>query len=284
MARLSKQVVLVTGGASGLGEAIVARCIEEGASVGVLDRSAGGCEALRERHGDRIVCTVGDVRCYDDNAGAVQACLERFGRLDAGIGNAGIWDYSVPLTGLDPEKLPGAFDELFHINVLGYLMLAKASLKPLVESRGSLTFTVSNAGFLPGGGGTLYTATKHAVVGLIRQLAFELAPYVRVNGVAPGAIATQLKGPESLGMDDRRFPGRAMEQQAEAFVPIGRMPSPAEYAGAYVFFASREDNVPATGTVLNHDGGFGVRGLGAVPRGGDDLLERLDLAGRTPES
>ena len=161
------------------------------------------------------------------------------------------------------------------MNVLGYMMLAKAALKPLVQSKGSMTFTVSNAGFWPSGGGMLYTGTKHAVVGMIRQLAFELAPHVRVNGVAPGAISTNLKGPASLGMEARKFPGAAMTENAAGFVPLGQMPTPAEYAGGYVFFSSRQDNVPSTGAVLNHDGGFGIRGLGAVPRGGDDLEEKL---------
>jgi NAD(P)-dependent dehydrogenase (short-subunit alcohol dehydrogenase family) len=278
MGALEGQTALITGGASGLGAAIVERFIEEGASVGVLDRSVEGCEQLEERFADRIVCTAGDVRSYEDNAKAVTATVDRFGGLDAAIGNAGIWDYSVTLADLPADKLADTFDELFRINVLGYLMLAKAALKPLVERKGSMTFTVSNAGFLPAGGGALYTGTKHAVVGLIRQLAYELAPHVRVNGVAPGAISTSLKGPESLGMEARRFPGEAMEAGSAGFVPIGRMPTPAEYAGAYVFFSSRADNVPSTGAVLNHDGGFGVRGLGAVPRGGDDLPEKLGLS------
>ena len=277
MARLSGQTILITGGASGLGEAVVERMIDEGANVGVLDRSAEGCEALTSRFGERIVCTVGDVRSFDDNQAAVDACVERFGSLDSAIGNAGIWDYSVSLVDLPAEKLSDSFDELFQINVLGYLMLAKAALKPLVKSKGSLIFTVSNAGFLAGGGGVLYTGTKHAVVGMIRQLAFEFAPHVRVNGVAPGAISTQLKGPASLGMEEEQFPGEAMEQRAAGFVPIGRMPTPAEYAGAYVFFASRDDNVPATGAVLNHDGGLGIRGLGAKPRAGDNLATKLGL-------
>lgn len=277
MGKLTDQVVLVTGGASGLGEAIVNRCMDEGARVGVLDRSEDGCAALVSRFGDKITCTVGDVRSFEDNEQAVKASIEAFGRLDAAIGNAGIWDYSVALVDLPADKLADSFDELFRINVLGYLTLAKAALQPLVESRGSLTFTVSNAGFWPSGGGVLYTATKHAVVGLIRQLAFEFAPYVRVNGVAPGAIATQLKGPASLGMENKQFRGEAMEQGSAGFVPIGKMPSPAEYAGADVFFASRDDNVPSTGAVLNHDGGFGIRGLGPVPRGGDDLAAKLDL-------
>jgi cis-2,3-dihydrobiphenyl-2,3-diol dehydrogenase len=206
---------------------------------------------------------------------AVAVAVERFGGLDAAIGNAGIWDYNVTLVDLPAEKLAETFDELFQVNVLGYMMLAKAALKPLVASKGSMTFTVSNAGFWPSGGGMLYTGTKHAVVGMIRQLAFELAPHVRVNGVAPGAISTSLKGPASLGMETRKFPGESMTQNAAGFVPLGQMPTPAEYAGGYVFFSSRRDNVPATGAILNHDGGFGIRGLGAVPRGGDGLEDKL---------
>jgi len=277
MGRLDGQAILVSGGASGLGEAIVTRCIDEGARVAVLDRSDAGCRALETRFGEKVVCVTGDVRRIEDNERAVSTCVATFGALDTAIGNAGIWDYNVALVDLPADRLTETFDELFHINVLGYLLLAKAALKPLVASRGALVFTVSNAGFLPAGGGPLYTGTKHAVVGLIRQLAYELAPYVRVNGVAPGAIATALKGPESLGMAERKFPGARLTETAAGFVPIGRMPTPAEYAGAYVFFASREDNVPATGSVLNHDGGFGVRGIGAVPRGGDDLAEKLGL-------
>ncbi len=277
MGRLTDQIVLITGGASGLGVALVERFIDEGAKIAVLDRSEPGCAALRDRFDDQIVCVVGDVRSYDDNQRVVSACLERFGRLDCAIGNAGIWDYSVPLVELPGATLGEVFDEMFQVNVLGYLLLSKAALRPLVESKGSLLYTVSNAGFLPNGGGALYTATKHAVVGLVRQLAYELAPHVRVNGVAPGAIATQLHGPASLGFENREFPGQAMEAGAAGFVPLGRMPTPAEYAGAYVFFASRQDNVPATGAVLNHDGGFGVRGLGPTPRGGDDLATKLGL-------
>lgn len=277
MARLEGQTAIITGGASGLGEAIVARFISEGARVAVLDRSEEGCAALKEIYGADIVCVPGDVRSHEDNERVVNAALETFGRLDAAIGNAGIWDYNMTLADLPVEKLSETFDELFRINVLGYMMLAKTALKPLVETKGSMTFTVSNAGFWPSGGGPLYTGTKHAVVGLIRQLAYEFAPHVRVNGVAPGAISTQLKGPASLGMETRAFPGEAMTQNAAGFVPLGEMPTPADYAGAYVFFSCRDDNVPATGAVLNHDGGFGIRGLGAVPRGGDDLPGKLGL-------
>jgi cis-2,3-dihydrobiphenyl-2,3-diol dehydrogenase len=275
MGRLDGQVALITGGASGLGLAIVERFVGEGARVIVLDRSADRCQRLQDEMAGAVICVTGDVRSMADNRSAVNLAVEKFGKLDCAVGNAGIWDYQKALVDLPEEKLESAFDEMFGVNVLGYLTLAKASLKPLAQSAGSMIFTVSNAGFLAGGGGVLYTATKHAVVGMIRQLAYELAPHVRVNGVAPGAISTALKGLEALGQETRTFPGEAMAANAAGFVPIGRMPTPAEYAGAYVFFASREDNVPATGTVLNHDGGFGVRGIGAVPRAGDDLMDHL---------
>lgn len=243
--------------------------------VGVLDRSDAGCEQLRELYGKNIVCVTGDVREFDDNEKIVSECTKAFGKLDCVIGNAGIWDYNMTLVDMPEDKLRASFHELFDVNVLGYMMLSKAALKPLVAANGSMIFTVSNAGFWPSGGGMLYTATKHAVAGMIKQLAYELAPHVRVNGVAPGAISTQLKGPESLGMGNAQFPGEQMSATANDFVPVGKMPTPAEYAGAYVFFASREDNVPSTGSILNHDGGFGIRGLGPVPRGGDDLLRKL---------
>ncbi|MCB1692237.1 MAG: 3-(cis-5,6-dihydroxycyclohexa-1,3-dien-1-yl)propanoate dehydrogenase [Pseudomonadales bacterium] len=275
--RLQDQAVILTGGASGLGLAILERFVEEGAKVAVLDRSDAGCDAIASRFGDAVTTFVGDVRSQSDNEAIVARCIERFGKVDCAIGNAGIWDFNLPLVDLPADKLGESFDEMFGINVLGYIALAKAAMKPLVAASGSMIFTVSNAGFLPAGGGVLYTATKHAVVGMIRQLAYELAPHVRVNGVAPGPISTQLTGPQSLAMENRTIPGARFEAGASGFVPIGRMPTPEEYAGAYVFFASRQDNVPATGTILNHDGGFGVRGLGPVPRGGDDLRDKLEL-------
>ncbi len=195
MTRLNEQVILITGGASGLGRAIAARCLKEGARVAVLDRSEQKLGELKDALGDSVTTTVGDVRSLADNNRAVEDCLAAFGRLDCAIGNAGIWDYSTNLLDLPADKIDRAFDEVFHINVKGYLLLAKAATPALVDSRGSMIFTISNAGFYPDGGGPLYTASKHAAVGLVRQLAFELAPFVRVNGVAPGGITTDLRGP-----------------------------------------------------------------------------------------
>lgn len=274
MGRLDGQVALVTGGASGLGRAIVARFAAEGAHVVVLDLSTEKLRQLSTEFGSSVLAVHGDVRSLADNETAVARCEATFGRLDCAIGNAGIWDYSMPLVDLPADAIDAAFDELFHVNVKGYLLLARAAAPALVRSRGALLFTISNAGFYPAGGGPLYTASKHAAVGLVRQLAFELAPSVRVNGVAPGGIHTDLRGPKSLGLAERSIATLDMGSTADRWLPLGRLPTPEEYAGAYVFFATRDDAAPATGSILNFDGGVGVRGF-AAPAGGLGLRARF---------
>jgi cis-2,3-dihydrobiphenyl-2,3-diol dehydrogenase len=234
-----------------------------------LDRSSEGLDALRRKHGAGVVVTQGDVRDVAANERAVSECVEGFGKLDCAIANAGIWDYSRLLVDLDPNTVAAGFDELMGVNVMGPLLLARASLPALVRSSGSFLVTISNAGFYPDGGGVLYTMSKHALVGLVRQLAFEWAPVVRVNGIAPGAIETDLRGPASLGMEERSISSLGLAEQATSFVPLGRIPAPEEYASAYVFFAARSEAAPATGSILNFDGGLGVRGLSRLSRGGD---------------
>ena len=221
MGRLDGEVVLITGGASGLGRAVVERFVEEGARLVVLDRLEDRLAAVAAAHPGAVETVAGDVRVLADNQRAVDAAVKRFGRLDCAIGNAGIWDFSVSLDALPAERIDAAFDELFHINVKGCLNLAKACLPALVRSSGALIFTVSNAGFDPAGGGPLYTASKHAVVGLIRQLAYELAPAVRVNGVAPGPIDTDLRGPDALGQADKSIGSLDLARVAAPSMPLG---------------------------------------------------------------
>jgi 2,3-dihydroxy-2,3-dihydrophenylpropionate dehydrogenase len=203
MPRLDGDVALVTGAGSGLGRAIVDRFLAEGARVGVLEKNADKAATLTREFGERVAVTLGDAASLADNQRAVAATLAAFGRLDCFIGNAAIWDYGLSLIDLPAERVDAAFDELFAVNVKGYLLGAKAAARPLLEERGSIIFTLSNAAFHPGGGGPLYTAAKHACVGLVRQLAYELAPKVRVNAVAPGGMATDLRGPAALGQQDR---------------------------------------------------------------------------------
>lgn len=273
MGRLDGEVVLITGGASGLGRAIVDRFVEEGARLAVFDKSEARLVELTDTHDSAVKAIVGDVRSIEDITHAVDKCIETFGKLDTAIGNAGIWDYSKKLDDLPAEQLDSTFDEIFHINVKGYLTLAKATIPALVRSQGAMIFTVSNAGFHPNGGGPLYTASKHAVVGLIRQLAFELAPAVRVNGVAPGPIDSDLRGPEALGMSDRAISSLNLPDKAGAAIPLGRVPKTEEYAGAYLQYASRRDCAASTGGVMICDAGIGVRGIG-ITSGGVGLKDK----------
>ncbi|MGQ3675156.1 3-phenylpropionate-dihydrodiol/cinnamic acid-dihydrodiol dehydrogenase [Xanthobacter sp. TB0139] len=268
--RLHGQVALITGGGSGLGRALVERFVAEGARVGVLERSAEKVEQLRQDFPETVEAVAGDVRNMADNERAVAETLARFGRLDCFIGNAAVWDHGVRLVDIAAERLPEAFDELFAINVKGYLLGAKAAAQALIESEGSIIFTLSNSAFYSGGGGPLYTASKHAGVGLVRQLAYELAPKVRVNAVGPSGMASDLRGPEALGQQDTRIMDSRSPEAIRAILPLQVFPEPADFTGPYVMLASRADNRTLSGVMIQADCGLGIRGIRHVA-GGLDL-------------
>src|SRR5215469_13594827 len=112
MGWLESKVALVTGGASGLGRAVVERFLEEGARVVILDRSRERSEEFAAKMPDRVHAVVGDVTSIADNNRAVSDTIARYGRLDCLVGNAGIWDFSVRLADLPDEKISAVFDEL----------------------------------------------------------------------------------------------------------------------------------------------------------------------------
>ncbi|RQG86698.1 SDR family NAD(P)-dependent oxidoreductase [Natrarchaeobius halalkaliphilus] len=264
MSWLDNRVVLVTGGASGLGRAVVRRFVEEGASVGILDVSADGLADLSDEFGDSVVTSTGDVTRLSDNEDAVERTVDAFGKLDVFVGNAGVFDDNVTIAELpdDDEAIADSFRDLFEINVLGYLLGAKAALPELVETNGRMVFTASGASFEPDGGGSLYVPSKHAIAGIVRQLAFELSPSVSVNAVAPGYVPTNLSGIESL---EREEGGVLDESEFDPSVhPAGIVPTPADYTGAYVLLASEENSRPMTGTIVRADLGRNVRGIGNV--------------------
>jgi 2,3-dihydroxy-2,3-dihydrophenylpropionate dehydrogenase len=259
---LDNEVALITGGGSGLGLALVERFLAEGARVAVLERSAEKVAALRERFdAQHVVAVQGDVTSYADNERAVNAAVEAFGKLDTFIGNAAIWDHASSLVDLSPEQLESGFSELFSINVKGYLLGAKAAAQALIASEGSMIFTLSNSSFYPGGGGPLYTASKHAAVGIIRQLAYELAPKVRVNGVGPCGMASDLRGPVSLGQQDLRIMDSRSPEAIASILPLQFFPQPADFTGPYVMLASRANNRVLSGVMINADAGLGIRGI-----------------------
>lgn len=258
MGRLEGTSVVLTGAGSGLGRAIVERFVAEGASVVAFDRSREKLTKLETDLGDAVVTVAGDVTVYEDNARACETAVQRFGKLDTFVGNAGLWDFGLSLADTDPEALAAGFDELFSVNVKGYLLGAKAAWPALKESRGSIVLTLSNAAFYPRGGGPLYVASKHAGVGLVRQLAYELAPEVRVNAVAPGGMLTDLRGPGSMGLAatsiGEAIPIRAIVKSTTALHLDVR---PEDYVGSYLLLAARAESATLTGTVIDASG-FGI--------------------------
>jgi NAD(P)-dependent dehydrogenase (short-subunit alcohol dehydrogenase family) len=270
--QLKEHRSLVTGGASGLGLAIVERFVAEGARVTVLDRNAERLEMLKLRLGDQVEVVAGDVRSLADNRRAVAAAVASFGGLDSFVGNAGIWDFNMSLLDLPDDRVDAAFDEVFGVNVKGYMLGAKAAALELVRSGGSIVFTLSNAAFYPAGGGPLYTAAKHAAHGLVRELAYELAPRVRVNAVAPGIIPTDLRGARALDQEEQSVAAIFPPAGASLASPLGVVPRSEDYTGPYVLLVSNADASTITGAVINADGGLGIRGLRSA-NGGSHLLE-----------
>jgi NAD(P)-dependent dehydrogenase (short-subunit alcohol dehydrogenase family) len=250
--RLNDKVVLITGSASGLGHAVARRCLSEGARVVCLDRQATVLPPTTPSL--QWANVVGDVRNAADHQRAVELALTRFGRLDVLIANAGIYDNRRSFRSLSPAELDSGFDELFAINVKGYMLAALAAADALSRSRGSIIFTSSVSGSHAGFGGALYVSAKHAVNGLTRQLALELAPDIRVNAIAPGFVPTGLSGIEALGQA-RSTGGPSASDQL-----LQNIPGPDDYTGAYVFLASDDGALTATGTVLSVDGGASLRG------------------------
>ncbi|EGX57320.1 2,3-dihydroxy-2,3-dihydrophenylpropionate dehydrogenase [Streptomyces zinciresistens K42] len=261
MSWLQDDVAVVTGAGSGLGRAVVERFAEEGARVVAFDKSEDKLRLLKESLGDAVETVAGDVRSAADNDRACARAVEAFGRLDVFVGNAGLWDFNRSLPDTPADELASGFDELFAVNVKGYLLGAKAALPALRASRGSLVLTLSNAAFYPGGGGPLYVASKHAGVGLVKQLAYELAPEIRVNGVAPGGMDTDLRGPAALGLADVAIGTAVPIDELMARGSALRIaPRPQDYVGAYVLLAARAQSRTVTGTVVD------VSSFGTLPR------------------
>jgi 2,3-dihydroxy-2,3-dihydrophenylpropionate dehydrogenase len=276
---LDGDVAFVTGAGSGIGRAVALRFLEEGAAgVAVFGRDATRLQSTVDAAGgdaSKVLPLVGDVRSTADLESAVAATVTRFGKLDVLVPNAGIWDFNRSVTKTTGEELGQLYDELFDINVKGYLLTVSAAWRALVETRGNIVMTLSNAAFYPAGGGAVYTAAKHAARGLVVQLAYELAPKVRVNGVAIGGLRTDLRGPQSAGMGDRSieqsFARRDSHSAPNEWIPLhDASTDPADSTGPYVLFASRLNSSVITGAVVNADGGIGVRGF-ATAAGGDAL-------------
>lgn len=265
MVLLQGKTALITGATAGLGKEIAKLYMEHGAQVGIVGRSMKRLLEAKEEIGGDPLLLAGDVSSLDDNKRFVAEMVDHFGKLDIFVGNAGVYDGNKPLRDIPLEQIDQAFDDIFHVNVKGYLLGAAAAYPELLKTNGSMIFSASHASFYSAGGGPMYTASKHAIAGIIKQLAFEFSPKIRVNGVAPGVVATEMSMPSSFG---EQFP--SIISGVEQALPLQFIPEAADYAGLYVLLASEQFSKTMTGSIIQADTGISIRGL-VKTAGGLDL-------------
>ena len=239
--RLDARVAIVTGGANGLGEAIVRRFAEEGARVVIADIDVDQGERLAAELGDAVrfvSLDVGDERQWD---GAIDFVLKEFGRLDVGVNNGGI----VLHADLEDTSLAD-YERIVRVNQIGTFLGMRAMARAMKRSGGGSIINTSSIRGLQGASGLLaYTATKFAVRGMTKAAALELGEHgIRVNSIHPGAVATRLIGDASPEQVDRYF----------ADQPVPRIARPREVANMALFLASDESSY-STGSEFVCDGG-----------------------------
>lgn len=252
---LAGQRILVTGGGSGIGRAAVERYAASGAEVTVLEFSPDRVREMQESAIPNVTVIEGDA--LDDSV-LVEAVAAA--SADIGLDNltccVGVFDFYASLPDLTMEQLRAAASETWEKNVLSVLMAVRASFEQLHARQGSVTLTVSESAFYPVGGGPLYGSSKWAVRGLVGHLAKDLAPDIRVNGVAPGGTSgTRFGGLSSLAQTQTADTVEGRDDRIAHGTLLGFAPSADDHAGAFAFLADRSAARSITGTIINSDAG-----------------------------
>ena len=244
---MKNKVILITGALTGIGRATAIAFAREGAHVVVCGRhdDAGNALVTELRAvGAEAEYIRADVRHEDDVRGLVDRTVKRFGRLDVAVNNAGTEGKPGPVT----EQTAASYASTFDTNVLGTLLSLKHELRVMLPQRqGSIVNVSSTFGRAGGAGASVYVASKHAVEGLTKAAALEVAGSgVRVNVVAPGPIETGMLN---------RFTGDEEKKAAlVSRVPLKRAGLPEEIAQTIVFLASEKASF-ITGASIAVDGG-----------------------------
>jgi 3-oxoacyl-[acyl-carrier protein] reductase len=251
--RLDDRVVFITGAGSGIGRAMAEEFAARGAQIAACDIVAESAEATRaaaEAAGaPRAIALTADVARAAEVERAVAAAQQELGRIDVLCSNAGVLDGYASAIDADEEL----WDRVMDVNLKATWLLSRAALPEMLErGSGCIIVTASVAGMVAGGGGVAYTASKHGVIGLMRQIALEVAASgIRVNAICPGVVQT--------GMTQPLFD----DPQSKVYEFIPEIPSaswaqPQEIAKIAALMAS--DDVPfMRGACVVADGGWTMK-------------------------
>ncbi|MEK5078967.1 3-oxoacyl-ACP reductase FabG [Solibacillus sp. FSL W7-1436] len=240
--RLENKVAIITGGAGGIGLAAVKRFLEEGAKVAIVDYDKQQGEKIEAELGENVAFFAVDVSKLADVKEMVEQVVNRFGKIDILINNAGI-TRDATLVKMSEED----FEKVIQINLNGVYYCTQAVAPHMIaQGSGKIISTSSVSGVYGNFGQTNYAATKAAIIGMTKTWAKELGRKgINVNAVAPGFTATPMV---------EKMPEKVL-QQMEGITSLRRLGQPEDIANAYLFLASDEASY-ITGHVLQVDGGI----------------------------
>jgi NAD(P)-dependent dehydrogenase (short-subunit alcohol dehydrogenase family) len=250
MGRLDDKVALITGGESGIGLATARLFVAEGARVQLVGIDESKLAAAADELGsDRALATVADVTDEQAVVRAVADGVDRYGRFDVVVSNAGITGEVTEITGYPSD----AFARTLAVHVLGAFHVLKHTI-PHVSDGGSIIITSSVVGLIGAPGASGYVAAKHGQVGLMRAAAKELAGRrIRVNTIHPGPTSTTFQ--DSIEMRATGLPQAEAAEAFDAMIPLGRHTTTEEIAHGMLYLAA-DESAMVTSHTFSIDGGM----------------------------
>lgn len=243
------KTVIVTGAGRGIGEAYALGFARERANVVVVDVVASRAESTAKKvegAGGKSLVQAMDVSKKKDVDAMAEKTVERFGRIDALVNNAGVLFQEPFLTSTEEQ-----YYRIYDVNVKGLFLCAQAVARQMIKQKKGKIINVSSIAAIVGQANlSLYSSSKGAVLSLTRAMALELAPHnIQVNAILPGTTETPMAA-DALANPETRA-------QLTSGIPLGRLGKPEDHVGAVLYFASEESNW-CTGQTLIVDGGYSM--------------------------